>query len=138
MSSSRITKVKGVSPNFMAFFWNNMGNVRIAQIQGDYSTAIKLMATFISYLPDDMRKKFKERKTRILHSMNLITSDQLPEIRKIRDPFMRQIYKDRLLNTYSYEALDDFINALSTELTRRGYLEITSKIEGSGSDGTRL
>ena len=116
----------------MKFFWGNMTNVRIAQIQGDYSTALKLMATFISYLPTDMKKIFGDRKMRILKGMKLIASCRLPEVKAIRDPFIRQIYTMRLLNTYSHEALDDFIDALSDELTTRGYLElVTHDTEGS-------
>ena len=129
---SRVTKVKGVSPNFMQFFWSNMANVRIFQTQGDYATALKQLATLVSYLPDDMRKLFGDRKERILHGMGVISGGSLPEIKKVRDPFIRQIYIQRLLNTYAYEALDDFINAVSSELTHRGYLElVTHDTEGS-------
>lgn len=129
---SRVTKVKGVSPNFMNFFWSNMSVVRINQSQGDYATALKLMATFVSYLPDEMRKLFDDDKKQIISSMNTISSGNLPEVRKVLDPFKRQIYIQRLLNTYAYIRLDDFINKISGVLTKRGYLEIVSKdIEGS-------
>jgi len=129
---SRVSKVKGVSPNFMNFFWSNLSVVRINQTQGDYATALKLMATFVSYLPDEMRKMFDDDKKQIISSMNRISSGNLPEVRKVLDPFKRQIYIQRLLNTYAYIKLDDFINKISEVLTRRGYLEIVSKdIEGS-------
>lgn len=132
---SKITKVKGVSPNYMQFFWRNIVAFREAQTQGDYATSIKLAATLIDYLPEDFKDKFQERAERIIESLNLISSQNLQVIQQIADPFKRHIYTSKLLNTYSFQALNGFINEMSAMLEEKGYLEMKSYVP-EGSDLT--
>lgn len=132
---SKITKVKGVSPNYMQFLWRNIVAFRECQTQGDYASSIKLAATLISYLPEDFKKRFEKKAERIVESLNLISSQQLPQIQAITDPFQRHIFTSKLLNTYSFESLNGFIDELASMLEKKGYLEVKSYVP-EGSDLT--
>ena len=123
---SKVRKVKGVSFNYLQFLWNGIGMIRKSQAEGDFPTALKLIATLIDYLPDDIKDEYRDRANMIIDSMNLIAAGKLVQVQKIPDIFQRHVFQKKLLVNYSIEALKDFVDSLSSTLDEKGYL-ITSK-----------
>lgn len=131
---SQVRKVKGVSFNWLQFLWNNVGQIRKAQIEGNISLALKETATLISYLPPDLKEIFEGRAKMIRESINTIVTGNLPKLQEVTDVFHRRNLKQKILATYSEEAFDAFINDLTTELNARGYMESVEFVdEGIGT-----
>ena len=125
---SALKTVKNASPQYMNFVWVQYGKVREAQIQGRFAYAAKLATTLIPYLPDDLKKKFHEQADLIIHTQKLITSGTVCNINTINDTFHKQIQKNKILETYSDQALNKFINDLSSAFDKKGYFEIHKNV----------
>jgi len=120
---SEVRKVKGVSFNYLAFLWSNIGLIRKAQTDGNSEIALKLAATLIAYLPKGIKEDFTKTADEILHSLNMITSGGMKQIADIPDAFQRRRYKQKILRAYSELKLHKLITDLSTTLQERGYME---------------
>jgi hypothetical protein len=118
-----VRKVKGVSFNYLQFLWGNYALIRKAQAEGDIPKALKLAATLVDYLPSALKTEFQKRADQILESMNIISAGNIKQLQDIPDIFLRRAAKIRILNNYSYLALRSFVNDMSTELQKRGYME---------------
>ena len=122
-SKAAVIRVKGVSFNYLQFLWSGIGQVRQQQAAGNYSGAMALVASFISYLPDSIKDDFRDRANHIQEVMDTIKSGSLEVIRKIPDLYIRGIYRNRLLQLYANDALTSFIDDLTTQLNKLGYME---------------
>jgi len=122
-SKAAVIRVKGVSFNYLQFLWSGIGQVRQQQAQGNFSGAMSLIASFISYLPDSIKKEFRDRAIHIQEVVDVIRAGSLDVIQRIPDLFIRGIYRNRLLQLYSSEALGKFIDDLTTQLNELGYME---------------
>lgn len=126
-----VKQQKGVSFNYLQFLWSGIGQIRTKQAEGDFGTALKLIAQLIDYLPENIKETFSKKAALIEHSMTLISSGNLPEIKKIPDLFLRIVYKHKLFRAYANLALHNFVDELSTELDQKGYMiSRTDVIEG--------
>jgi len=123
VSKAAVIKVKGVSFNYLQFLWNGIGQVRQQHALGNYSGAMALVASFIGYLPDSIKEQFRDRANHIQGVMDIIKSGRLEVIKKIPDLYIRGIYKNRLLQLYANKALTKFIDNLTTQLNKLGYME---------------
>lgn len=122
-SKAAVIRVKGVSFNYLQFLWNGIGQIRQAQASGNYSGAMALVASFISYLPDSIKDDFRDRANHIQGVMDIIRSGSLAVIKRIPDFYIRGIYRNRLLQLYANESLTKFIDDLTTQLNKLGYME---------------
>lgn len=133
-SKTSVVKVKGVSFNYVQFLWNGIGQVKQAQAKRAYSDAITIVTELISYLPDSIKEDFRTEALKIQENIRRITGNNLPQIKKIPDFYMRGIYRNRLLQTYSAQALDSFIDRLTTKLNALGYMESVEHIQEGEDD----
>lgn len=122
-STAAVVKVKGVSFNYLQFLWSQIGQIRQQQAKGNPAGAMGLMTGLIDYLPDSIKEKFRDRARRIQEIMNQISSGSLPQIQKIPDYYTKGIYKNRLLQLFSNEAFQSFVDDLTSQLNRLGYME---------------
>lgn len=117
-----VQKQKGVSFNYLQFLWGGIAQIRSKQGEGDFGSAMKLAATLIDYLPEEIKKQFQDKADQIVRSMNKIAVGNIKKIKDIPDIFQRTVYKHKLLKTYADEALHDFVTELSNELDAKGYM----------------
>ena len=122
-SRASVVRVKGVAFNYLQFLWSGIGQIRQQQARGNFSGAMSLAGTFIPYLPDSMKEQFRERANHIIEVMNIIKAGRLKQIQEIPDLYIRGIYKNRLLQIYSNESLNKFIDDMTTQLNQLGYME---------------
>jgi hypothetical protein len=133
-STAAVIRVKGVSFNYLQFLWTSIATVKKTQEQGNFAGALALATELIDYLPTSLKEEFKEKAAKIQHSINMIASGNVPQIKKIPDFFIRGIYKTRLLQKYSSAALSGFINELTTKLDNIGYMENTKVVAEGSAD----
>lgn len=122
-SRASVVRVKGVSFNYLQFLWSQIGQIRQQQAAGNFKGAMALCVSFISYLPDSMKDKFRAKAEHIYMVMNAIQAGNLEQIQEIPDYYIRGIYKNRLLQFYSSEALKTFIDEMTSMLNQLGYME---------------
>lgn len=135
-SRAAVIRVKGVSFNYLQFLWSGIGQIRQQQSLGNFSGSMALTTSFIPYLPDSMKDEFRKKANHINTVMNTIKSGSIPAIQRIPDFFMRGIYKNRLLQIYSNEVLTKFIDDMTTQLNKLGYMENLKMIaEGTADEG---
>jgi len=87
------------------------------------------MASLIPYLPKSIKNEFREKVLQIERSMEIIRAGKVPQIQKIPDFYIRGIFKNRLLQTYAHEALDKFMDELSSKLDDLGYMEKPAEVD---------
>lgn len=135
-SKAAVIRVKGVSFNYLQFLWNGIGQIRQAQASGNFSGAMALVTSFISYLPDSIKDEFRDRANHIQGVMDIIKSGSLEVIRRIPDFYIRGIYRNRLLQLYATESLTKFIDNLTTQLNKLGYMENLKVVTEGEADPT--
>lgn len=135
-SRAAVIRVKGVSFNYLQFLWSGIGQIRQQQSLGNFSGAMALTTSFIPYLPDSMKEKFRKMAVHINTVMNAIKSGNIPAVQRIPDFFMRGIYKNRVLQIYSNEVLTKFIDDMTSQLNQLGYMENLKMVaEGEADEG---
>lgn len=137
-SSAAVTRVKGVSFNYLQFLWKRLDLVAHAREQGNDAVALKLATGMIAWLPKSMKDEFMDESLQIQNNLQIIRSNRLKELQKITDLHERTHKRNWLLAAYSSAALTDFINKLSNKLDALGYMENTKTVtEGTteGGDG---
>lgn len=123
LSKADVIRVKGVSFNYLQFLWGGIGQIRQQQSQGNFSGSMEMLSQFLDYLPDSMKEEFRDRAKNISLIMSAIRAGSIPQIQKIPDLYIRGIYKNRLLQTYSHQALSSFMNDMTSKLNLLGYME---------------
>lgn len=123
LSKADVVRVKGVSFNYLQFLWGGIGQIRQQQSQGNFSGSMEMLSQFLDYLPDSMKEEFRDRAKKISSIMKIIKAGSLTQIQEIPDLYIRGIYKNRLLQTYSHEALSSFMNDMTSKLNLLGYME---------------
>lgn len=134
-SKAAVVRVKGVSFNFLQFLWADFGKIRQQQAQGNFAGSLQLIVQFIHYLPDSMKDEFRPKAHKIAQIQELIRNDALPQLREIPDLYIRGVYRNRLLQTYSYAALEQLIDEISTALNKLGYMENLKVVQEGDADG---
>lgn len=122
-SRAAVIRVKGVSFNYLQFLWSGIGEIRKQQAQGNFAGAMAIAAAFIAYLPDSMKDEFRKRAADIRAVMDRIQAGNVPEIKAIADFFLRGIYRNRVLQIFSSEALTQFTDDMTSRLNSLGYME---------------
>lgn len=90
-----------------------------------------MLGQFIDYLPDSLKDEFRERIKKISNVITMLKAGSIPQIQNIPDYFIRGIYKNRLLQTYSFEALSTVLNDMTSKLNDLGYMEnLKTVLEG--------
>jgi len=107
--------------HYQQFYWSQYHLVRQLQTQGEYALALKQLATLIFMSEKKLKDKFKDKAWQILQVLNTISKGDLPEIKKINDPFIKQIYTEKLLRAYSSAILLSFLNEVSDAMDQLGY-----------------
>jgi len=134
-STTEVVKVKGVALNYLQFLWGNTGiqGIREAQMRGDYAGALTKATELIRFLPDSIKQKYREMAEAIdgytrLVALNKVTvrdkdGREVNPFLSVPDLFMRLTKKRAVLREFSRQALLSFMDTLTSELNRLGYME---------------
>lgn len=115
---AEVEKIKGVQFNYVNFLWKALSKIWELQFEGNYAKALKTATDLIIYLPNAIKKKFRDRIAKINENMRLISQNtDGPSL------FVKSVSRNRILQRYARTALNSFMDDLCTELDQRGYME---------------
>lgn len=134
LAKAAVVRVKGVSFNYLQFLWAGLGQIRDQQSKGNFAGSLQLGVQFIDYLPDSLKEQFREEAKKISAIQELIRADALPQLKEIPDLYIRGIYRNKLLQTYSYAALEEYVNGITSALNKLGYMENLKMVKEGDAD----
>lgn len=129
---AEVERAKTVTPNYLAFYWNGIGFVRGEQSKGEYAHAAALLATFIAYLPPDVKNIYRPAADLVLRILGEIHAGTI--FGQAPDLYLSQQHKHRILETFGNQALSFLVDAITTTMYDKGYMErLDETSEGFGS-----
>ena len=99
------------------FLWLEIHDIRQVEKENDYPRALSLLLSLFSYLPDSLKKQFRET-----------VKNRYEEVRKVFalsgvDFYTTHLRRNRAIANYARKTFPSLMDAFSTELWRLGYME---------------